>query len=113
MALRQHRLAPASKTAVYACYGELCAALGTRAPGLSMLVLFRECVGALTDLNFVRAVGTDALDLAVDADDLLAALRTTDTLVYRALLAHFYPPDAPGAAAAPAGDDDDALDVDF
>ena len=92
--LRQHRLAPASKAAVYACYGALCAALGTRAPSLSMLVLFRECVGALTDLNFVRCIGTDALDLAVDADDLLAALRTTDTLVYRALLAHFVPVDA-------------------
>lgn len=108
-ALRQHRLAPASKTAVYACYGELCAALGTRAPGLSMLVLFRECVGALTDLNFVRAVGTDALDLAVDADDLLAALRATDTLVHRALLAHFAPPPAALALDTAAASCDDLL----
>ena len=111
-ALRQHRLAPASKAAVYACYGALCAALGTRAPSLSMLVLFRECVGALTDLNFVRCVGTDALDLAVDADDLLAALRTTDALVYRALLAHFAPVDAAMTVTDTAGAAGAAIDAD-
>ena len=110
--LRQHRLAPASKAAVYACYGALCAALGTRAPSLSMLVLFRECVGALTDLNFVRCVGTDALDLAVDADDLLAALRTTDALVYRALLTHFAPVDAAMTVTDTAGAAGAAIDAD-
>ena len=108
MQLRQHRLAPASKGAVYARYCDLCAALGAQQRGLSMLVLFRECVGALADLNFVRAVGTDALDLAVDADDLLAALRTTDPLVHRALLSHFAPPPPTASAAAVVDTDADA-----
>ena len=108
MQLRQHRLAPASKGAVYARYCDLCAALGAQQRGLSMLVLFRECVGALADLNFVRAVGTDALDLAVDADDLLAALRTTDPLVHRALLSHFAPPPSTSASAAAVVVDTDA-----
>ena len=86
-ALVQHRrLLPAVKTAVYACYSRLCETLAKGAPSLSMLVLFRECVGALSDLNFIRSVGKDMLDLAVDPDDLFAALRATDPLIHSALL---------------------------
>ena len=79
------RLAPARKTAVYEHYTQLCSALSAGAPCLSMLVLFRECVGALCDLNFVQAAGPDALYLTVDTDDLFAALHTTDPLIHRAL----------------------------
>ena len=84
--VQHRRLSPAVKTAVYACYSRLCEALAAGAPTLSMLVLFRECVGALSDLNFIHSVGKDMLDLAVDPDDLFAALRATDPLVHSALL---------------------------
>ena len=85
-AVQHRRLIPAAKSSVYSCYCRLCETLGAGAPSLSMLVLFRECVGALSDLNFIRSINKDMLDLTVDPDDLFAALRSTTPLVYNALL---------------------------
>lgn len=67
----------ATRTEVYAAYQSICTKLGGSA--LSIFVLFRESLGPLVDLNFVRTSG-DTVELLVEPEDVIKGMHSTPQL---------------------------------
>lgn len=78
----------ATRAEVYAAYQSICAKLGGSA--LTIFVLFRESLGPLVDLNFVRTSG-DTVELLVEQEDIIKGVHSTPQL-QRFLEASLCPP---------------------
>lgn len=71
------RAPAATRAEVHAAYQGICAKLGGSA--LSIFVLFRESLGPLVDLNFVRTSG-DTVELLVEPEDVIKGVHSTPQL---------------------------------